>query len=179
MFSASATAPTVFPYLWSNGMNGYCLRKRKAPGGASGGCAAGAARRRPFLLTADGELRPLELRPLELRPFSPPELGEGEGLLLYGGEFRVEPLEIQIEFMKAGKRGEMAGGAGPAPCGTGAGRGAGALGAGCDEGRYTNESGTNLLRFVFRKRSLGNSARTADFMKRRSSPIWPCPWERF
>ena len=54
-----------------------------------------------YVYLTDGELRPLELRPLELRPFSPPELGEGEGLLLYGGEFRVEPLEIQIEFMKA------------------------------------------------------------------------------
>ena len=81
-------------------MNGYCLRNGRlleARPEDVRQCSPEAA----FLLTADGELRPLELRPLELRPFSPPELGEGEGLLLYGGEFRVEPLEIQIEFMKA------------------------------------------------------------------------------
>lgn len=76
-------------------MNGYCLRNGRLLEACPEDmrqCSPEAA----FLLAADGELRPLELR-----PFSPPELGEGEGLLLYGGEFRVEPLEIQIEFIKA------------------------------------------------------------------------------
>ena len=31
----------------------------------------------------------------------PPPLQAGEGLVRYAGEFYVEPLEIQIEFLKA------------------------------------------------------------------------------
>ena len=30
-----------------------------------------------------------------------PVLSEGEGVLAYAGEFYVEPLEVQIEFLKA------------------------------------------------------------------------------
>ena len=30
-----------------------------------------------------------------------PALSDGEGMLMYTGEFYVEPLEIQIEFVKA------------------------------------------------------------------------------
>lgn len=30
-----------------------------------------------------------------------PELSEGEGCLAYGGTFYIEPLEVQIEFLKA------------------------------------------------------------------------------
>ena len=45
-----------------------------------------------FHLTADGVLREAsELPPLQ----------EGEGFVMYAGDFYVEPLEIQIEFLKA------------------------------------------------------------------------------
>lgn len=45
-----------------------------------------------FHLTADGVLREVsELPPLQ----------EGEGFVMYAGDFYVEPLEIQIEFLKA------------------------------------------------------------------------------
>ena len=98
-------------------MNGYCLRNGRLlearPGGyeavqPGGGLPSGGGRRAATFGAA---------------ALLSAELGEGEGLLLYGGEFRVEPLEIQIEFIKAVSAGEMAGGAGPASCGTGAGRG--------------------------------------------------------
>ena len=45
-----------------------------------------------FHLAADGALREVSQRP---------PLQEGEGALLYAGDFYVEPLEIQIEFLKA------------------------------------------------------------------------------
>ncbi len=54
-----------------------------------------ADRRRPkaiFHFTADGELREVsELPPLK----------EGEGSVMYTGDFYVEPLEILIEYLKA------------------------------------------------------------------------------
>lgn len=69
----------------------YCLqygRLREA-------LAEDAAGREPaaiFHLTADGALREVsEIPPLK----------EGEGFMMYGGDFYVEPLEIQIEFLKA------------------------------------------------------------------------------
>ena len=55
-----------------------------------------AAGREPaviFHLTADGALREIS---------EPPALGEGEGVVMYAGDFYVDPLEIQIEFFKAG-----------------------------------------------------------------------------
>lgn len=45
-----------------------------------------------FHLTADGTLQKVS---------EVPDLEEGEGLLMYAGDFYVEPLEIQIEFFKA------------------------------------------------------------------------------
>ena len=45
-----------------------------------------------FHLAADGEIRPVS---------QPPALAEGEGVLMYTGEFYIEPLEIQVEFVKA------------------------------------------------------------------------------
>lgn len=44
-----------------------------------------------FHLTADGALREVMETPL---------LEENEGVLMYTGNFYVEPLEIQIEFLK-------------------------------------------------------------------------------
>lgn len=43
-------------------------------------------------LTVDGDMTELHEIPV---------LSEGEGMLLYAGEFYIEPLEIQIEFLKA------------------------------------------------------------------------------
>ena len=45
-----------------------------------------------FHLTADGSME--ELREI-------PVLSEGEGALAYAGEFCIDPLEVQIEFLKA------------------------------------------------------------------------------
>ena len=45
-----------------------------------------------FHLTADGTLQEVPERP---------PLNAGEGLVMYAGDFYVEPLEIQIEFLKA------------------------------------------------------------------------------
>lgn len=45
-----------------------------------------------FHLNANGEIK-------ELSQF--PALSEGEGALAYTGEFYIEPLEVQIEFLKA------------------------------------------------------------------------------
>ncbi len=45
-----------------------------------------------FHLTADGTLQEVsEIPPLK----------EGEGVMMYSGDFYVEPVEIQIEFLKA------------------------------------------------------------------------------
>ena len=90
---------------------GYCLAKGVAKavaekgllgaltGGltaAAGGIAAavvfGVLAALIFHLTADGEMK-------ELHEF--PALSEGEGALAYAGEFYIEPLEVQIEFLKA------------------------------------------------------------------------------
>ena len=54
--------------------------------------AAGRELAAVFHLTADGEMK-------ELHEF--PALSEGEGALAYAGEFYIEPLEVQIEFLKA------------------------------------------------------------------------------
>lgn len=43
-------------------------------------------------LTVDGDMTELHEIPV---------LSEGEGVLAYAGEFYIEPLEIQIEFLKA------------------------------------------------------------------------------
>ena len=45
-----------------------------------------------FHLTRDGKME--ELREI-------PVLSEGEGVLAYAGVFYIEPLEVQIEFLKA------------------------------------------------------------------------------
>lgn len=45
-----------------------------------------------FYLTGDGTLREVQEIPI---------LEESEGFLVYAGDFYVEPLEIQIEFLKA------------------------------------------------------------------------------
>lgn len=45
-----------------------------------------------FHLSAEGTM--VESRQL-------PVLSEGEGFLAYGGTFYIEPLEVQIEFLKA------------------------------------------------------------------------------
>lgn len=45
-----------------------------------------------FRLTRDGEMEALH---------NIPALSEGEGVLAYAGEFYIEPLEVQIEFLKA------------------------------------------------------------------------------
>lgn len=69
----------------------YCLRY----GGFRMGLREnppGRSRRPIFHLTADGTLREVsELPPLQ----------EGEGFVMYAGDFYVEPLEIQVEFLKA------------------------------------------------------------------------------
>ena len=49
-----------------------------------------------FHLNADGGIQKVDQIPV---------LYSGEGLLMYTGEFYVEPLEIQIEFVKAADAG--------------------------------------------------------------------------
>ena len=53
---------------------------------------AGFAPTALFHLAVNGEIRPVS---------QPPALARGEGLLMYAGEFYIEPLEIQVEFVKA------------------------------------------------------------------------------
>ena len=69
----------------------YCLRYgrlQEAPEKEPAGQEPAAI----FHLTAEGALREVsELPPLQ----------EGEGFVMYAGDFYVEPLEIQIEFLKA------------------------------------------------------------------------------
>ena len=69
----------------------YCLRY----GGLQDGFEGEPAGQEPaaiFHLTADGTLREVsELPPLQ----------EGAGFVMYAGDFYVEPLEIQVEFLKA------------------------------------------------------------------------------
>ena len=53
---------------------------------------AGEAPAALFHLTAEGGIQRID---------TPLPLKKGEGLLMYGGEVYLEPLEIQIEFIKA------------------------------------------------------------------------------
>lgn len=69
----------------------YCLtcgRLREAFEEDTAGCEPAAV----FHLTAEGTMR--EVSKL-------PALKEGEGLIMYAGDFYVKPLELQIEFLKA------------------------------------------------------------------------------
>lgn len=70
---------------------GYCLQSGRLQASFRGD-PAGHRPAAIFHLTQDGTLRKVS----EL-----PRLHPGEGLLRYGGNFYVEPLEIQIEFLKA------------------------------------------------------------------------------
>ena len=72
-------------------MAGYCLKDGKVRE-AWEEDAAGRELAAVFHLTAQGEMRQLEQWPA---------LAEGEGALAYAGEFYIEPLEVQIEFLKA------------------------------------------------------------------------------
>ena len=72
-------------------MEGYCLKDGRIRE-ALGEAVAGREPEAVFYLTADGEVKELH----EI-----PELSEGEGMLVYAGEFYIEPLEVQIEFLKA------------------------------------------------------------------------------
>ena len=72
-------------------MAGYCLKNGKIQE-AWGDAAAGRALTAVIHLTASGEMK--ELREI-------PALSEGEGALAYAGAFYIEPLEVQIEFLKA------------------------------------------------------------------------------
>lgn len=72
-------------------MSSYCLKNGKI----REACENDADERKRtaiFHLTAGGEMERLS----EI-----PGLLEGEGVLLYAGEFYIEPLEVQIEFLKA------------------------------------------------------------------------------
>ena len=69
----------------------YCLKDRKIHEiyeEASAGFEPAAI----FHLDADGGIEQFTQLPA---------LSDGEGMLMYTGEFYVEPLEIQIEFIKA------------------------------------------------------------------------------
>ena len=69
----------------------YCLRYGRLQE-ASEEEPAGQKPAAVFHLTAVGALREVsELPPLQ----------EGEGFVKYAGDFYVEPLEIQVEFLKA------------------------------------------------------------------------------
>ena len=71
-------------------MAGYCLKN----GRIAEGCSKEAADAKPaaiFHLSAQGILQ---------TPGQIPELSEGDGLLMYAGELYVEPVEIQVEFLK-------------------------------------------------------------------------------
>ena len=69
-------------------MSEYCL----ANGGLGDGPIGEACCENIFHLSAKGALERVSL---------PPCLAEGEGLLMYSGEFRIDPVEICIEFSKA------------------------------------------------------------------------------
>lgn len=69
----------------------YCFRSGRLQAAAADS-AADPELAAIFHLSADGALRQV--------PACPP-LRAGEGRLRYAGEFYVEPLEIQIEFLKA------------------------------------------------------------------------------
>lgn len=72
-------------------MAAYCLKNGKIQESWEND-TAGREMAAVFHLTADGEMTELHEIPV---------LSEGEGVLAYAGEFYIEPLEIQIEFLKA------------------------------------------------------------------------------
>lgn len=72
-------------------MAGYCLKEGRIQE-AWGDDDVGRELASVFYLNAYGEMK-------ELYEF--PVLSEGEGVLAYAGEFYIEPLEVQIEFLKA------------------------------------------------------------------------------
>jgi len=72
-------------------MAGYCLENGKIQE-AWVDDADGRELAAVFHLAANGEMKELH----EI-----PALSEGEGALAYAGEFYIEPLEVQIEFLKA------------------------------------------------------------------------------
>lgn len=74
-----------------------------------------------FRLSADGKAERLQERP---------QLEMEEGLLLVAGEFYVDPLEMEVEFLKAADARQWLEAAAPAPCGKGALGGGGSLRAG-------------------------------------------------
>lgn len=72
-------------------MGGYCLKNGKI----REAWPEDATVRAPefvFRLASDGEIEELAEIPVP---------AEGEGILTYSGEFYIEPLEIEIEFLKA------------------------------------------------------------------------------
>lgn len=71
----------------------YCLQYGRLQQAFDDKDAAGRQPSAAFHLTADGALHQV--------PGIPP-LKVGEGAVAYAGDFYVEPLEIQIEFLKAG-----------------------------------------------------------------------------
>ena len=71
-------------------MTKYCLLNGKIQPTESE--PAGEAPAALFHLTAEGGIQRID---------TPLPLKKGEGLLMYGGEVYIEPLEIQIEFIKA------------------------------------------------------------------------------
>ena len=70
----------------------YCLQYGRLQQAFDDKDAAGRQPSAAFHLTADGALHQV--------PGIPP-LKAGEGAVAYTGDFYVEPLEIQIEFLKA------------------------------------------------------------------------------
>ena len=71
-------------------MTGYCLKNGTIQR-LQGEDAVNRELTVVFHLTRDGKME--ELREI-------PVLAEGEGVLAYAGEFCIEPLEVQIEFLK-------------------------------------------------------------------------------
>ena len=72
-------------------MAGYCLKEGRLQELFKGD-TAGLEPAVIFRLTEDGEMT---------EPEEIPVLEAGEGLLMYAGDFYIEPLEVQIEFLKA------------------------------------------------------------------------------
>ena len=71
-------------------MAAYCLKNRKIQQAPAD--AAGRELTAIFHLLRDGSMA---------EPRALPVLAAGEGLLAYEGAFYIEPLEVQIEFLKA------------------------------------------------------------------------------
>lgn len=72
-------------------MAGYCLKDGRLQEKFEGD-TAGLEPAAIFRLTQGGELT---------EPEEIPVLEAGEGLLMYAGDFYIDPLEVQIEFLKA------------------------------------------------------------------------------